>query len=195
MIISDKKGVFYMTLGEKIQQLRKSKGFSQEELAACITISRQAISKWEMGESKPDIDNIIQISKLFGVSTDYLLIDDYDSNSNNKITQGSIEPEQKKPLNSTIRFIGGLCCTILPVIAIFIVWLLSKIYPAPIAYYNEVTKLWKVGLDNFVWVHGLESFMSGCYSIFIIGMILLLYKYIKELFIIIKTKFKPTKFL
>ena len=63
-------------LGEKIQQLRKEKGLSQEQLAAQLTISRQAISKWELGESMPDTDNIIQLSKLFSVSTDYLLNDE-----------------------------------------------------------------------------------------------------------------------
>jgi len=63
-------------LGKKIQQLRKDNGMSQEELALKLTISRQAISKWELGESMPDTDNVVQLSKLFGVSTDYLLIDD-----------------------------------------------------------------------------------------------------------------------
>ena len=59
-------------LGEKIHQLRKAKGLSQEQLASQLTISRQAISKWELGEAMPDTDNILQLSKLFGVSTDYL---------------------------------------------------------------------------------------------------------------------------
>jgi len=63
-------------LGKKIQQLRKDKGLSQEELASALTISRQAISKWELGESMPDTENVVQLSKLFGVTTDYLLIDD-----------------------------------------------------------------------------------------------------------------------
>jgi len=63
-------------LGKKIQQLRKDNGMSQEELASKLTISRQAISKWELGESMPDTENVVQLSKLFGVSTDYLLIDD-----------------------------------------------------------------------------------------------------------------------
>ncbi|MFD0715221.1 helix-turn-helix domain-containing protein [Paenibacillus sp. GCM10027626] len=62
-----------MTLGEKIKQLRKQKGMSQEQLAAHMTVSRQAVSKWELGESMPDTDNIVQLSKLFEVSTDYLL--------------------------------------------------------------------------------------------------------------------------
>jgi len=68
-----------MTLGEKIQHLRKTKGLSQEQLAAQITVSRQAISKWELGESVPDTDNIVQLSKIFEVSTDYLLTDEFES--------------------------------------------------------------------------------------------------------------------
>jgi len=65
-------------LGEKIQRLRKEKGMSQEQLAAQLTISRQSISKWELGESMPDTENIMQLSKLFDVSTDYLLNDEID---------------------------------------------------------------------------------------------------------------------
>ena len=64
-------------LGKKIQQLRKDNGMSQEELASKLTISRQAISKWELGESMPDTENIVQLSKLFGVSTGFLLNDDF----------------------------------------------------------------------------------------------------------------------
>jgi len=62
-----------MIFGEKLQQLRKKSGMSQEQLAAQITVSRQAVSKWELGESMPDTDNVLQISELFGVSVDYLL--------------------------------------------------------------------------------------------------------------------------
>lgn len=68
-----------MTFGEKLQQLRKSKGMSQEELAAQITVSRQAVSKWELNDSLPDIENVLQISTVFGVSTDYLLKDENDA--------------------------------------------------------------------------------------------------------------------
>ena len=68
-----------MTLGEKLQKLRKSKGMSQEELASKITVSRQAISKWELNTAIPDTENIIQLSKLFEVSADYLLNDNFNS--------------------------------------------------------------------------------------------------------------------
>lgn len=68
-----------MTLGEKIQQLRKTKNLSQEQLAEKLNVSRQAVSKWEIGESLPDINRTIQLSKIFQVSTDYLLHDEIHS--------------------------------------------------------------------------------------------------------------------
>jgi len=70
-----------MMLSEKIHWLRKQRGLSQEELASQLTVSRQAISKWELGESIPDTENVVQLSKIFGVSTDYLLNDEYDSDN------------------------------------------------------------------------------------------------------------------
>lgn len=65
-----------MTLGEKIQICRKTKGVSQEEMASAIGVSRQALSKWECNTSIPDIDNIIALSNYFNVTTDYLLKDE-----------------------------------------------------------------------------------------------------------------------
>lgn len=62
-----------MTLAEKIALLRRQKGWSQEELAEKMDISRQSVSKWESGQSIPDLDKIIKISNIFAVSTDYLL--------------------------------------------------------------------------------------------------------------------------
>lgn len=62
-----------MTLGEKLQLLRKSRGLSQEQLAAELDVSRQAISKWECGDSTPDLDKLRAICTYFGVTTDYLI--------------------------------------------------------------------------------------------------------------------------
>ena len=62
-----------MTLGEKIQSLRKQHGLSQEQLADTLNVSRQAVSKWETDESQPDIDRLVEISGMFNVSTDYLI--------------------------------------------------------------------------------------------------------------------------
>lgn len=61
------------TLGERLQALRKSRGLSQEQLAEQAGVSRQAVSKWELGESQPDLDKVLALSEFFGVSTDYLL--------------------------------------------------------------------------------------------------------------------------
>ena len=65
-----------MSLSEKIMNLRKKSGWSQEELAERLGISRQSVSKWETGDSIPDIDKIIRMSELWNVSTDYLLKED-----------------------------------------------------------------------------------------------------------------------
>ena len=65
-----------MMLGERIYQLRKKSGMSQEKLAEKLNVSRQAVSKWELDESKPDTENIVKLSKVFGVSTNYLLLDE-----------------------------------------------------------------------------------------------------------------------
>ncbi len=65
-----------MILADKILALRKSFGWSQEELAEKMNVSRQSISKWESAAAIPDINRILELSKLFGVTTDYLLKDD-----------------------------------------------------------------------------------------------------------------------
>ncbi len=68
-----------MKLQDKIFQLRKQAGMSQEEAANQLNISRQALSRWENGSAQPAANNIAELSKLFGVTTDYLLNEDYQS--------------------------------------------------------------------------------------------------------------------
>ncbi|MBE6672693.1 MAG: helix-turn-helix domain-containing protein [Ruminococcaceae bacterium] len=67
-----------MKLSEKLIALRKEKGWSQEDFAEKLDVSRQAISRWENGSALPDAQNLLGISKLFHVSADYLLNDDYE---------------------------------------------------------------------------------------------------------------------
>lgn len=62
-----------MNLAQRIQHLRKQQGISQEELADALGVSRQAVSKWESGQSIPDVDRVIQLSDYFHVTTDHLL--------------------------------------------------------------------------------------------------------------------------
>lgn len=68
-----------MILADKIIRLRKKNGWSQEELAEKMQVSRQAVSKWEGAQSVPDLEKVLRLSSLFGVTTDYLLKDEMES--------------------------------------------------------------------------------------------------------------------
>ena len=68
-----------MILADKIITLRKKNGWSQEEFAEKVGVSRQAISKWESAQSVPDLDKILRMSELFGVTTDFLLKDEFET--------------------------------------------------------------------------------------------------------------------
>ncbi len=64
-----------MIFADKLIQLRKREGWSQEDLAAKLNVSRQSVSKWEGATSVPDLDKIMKLSEIFSVTTDYLLKD------------------------------------------------------------------------------------------------------------------------
>ncbi|MBQ8555410.1 MAG: helix-turn-helix transcriptional regulator [Clostridia bacterium] len=65
-----------MTFGEKLQHLRKARGWTQEELAQRVGVSRQSMSKWEGDAALPDTANVVVLADLFGVTMDYLLRED-----------------------------------------------------------------------------------------------------------------------
>lgn len=77
-----------MTLGAKLQNLRKQTGMSQETLAGQLGVSRQAVFRWELDISLPETENIIKLAKIFNVSFDYLL--------NEEITEFYWEKTKKK---------------------------------------------------------------------------------------------------
>ena len=62
-----------MNLSTKIYEVRKAKGMSQEKLAELVGVSRQSISKWESGETIPELERLVELSRIFEVTTDYLL--------------------------------------------------------------------------------------------------------------------------
>lgn len=80
-----------MALSEKIIKLRKKNGWSQEELAGKLDVSRQSVSKWESAASMPDLDKIIKLSEIFGVSTDYLIKESADDGINQSVPGGTVE--------------------------------------------------------------------------------------------------------
>lgn len=79
-----------MILADKIAELRKKNGWSQEELAGQLGVSRQSVSKWESASSIPDLDKILKMSEIFGVSTDYLL---KDSNEPEEVSLSQAAPD------------------------------------------------------------------------------------------------------
>ena len=64
-----------MEFNNKLYELRKQRGFSQEELASRLNVSRQTVSKWEVGDSTPEMEKLVAISDLFGISLDELVMD------------------------------------------------------------------------------------------------------------------------
>jgi len=84
-----------MILADKIIALRKKAGWSQEELAHQLQVSRQAVSKWEGGTSVPDLDKVVKLSQLFGVSTDYLLQDSIEEMPAGMATPGMDEAYER----------------------------------------------------------------------------------------------------
>lgn len=88
-----------MGIGEKITLCRKKAGLSQEELAERLAISRQAVSRWETGAASPDTERVVALSRLFGVSTDYLLFDELEepeSPAKNQAAKAE-KPSEKEP--------------------------------------------------------------------------------------------------
>ena len=66
--------VMNMSISERLHELRKQAGYSQEQVAEMLEISRQAVSKWESGQGKPEIDNIVKLTEIYNVSADYILL-------------------------------------------------------------------------------------------------------------------------
>ena len=80
-----------MILADKIIDLRKKAGWSQEELAEKLAVTRQSVSKWEGAQSIPDMDKVVQMSRLFGVTTDYLLKDEIE------IAEPTVTEDDRRP--------------------------------------------------------------------------------------------------
>ena len=102
-----------MKLPEKIIKHRKANGWSQEDFAEKMNVSRQAISRWENGTAWPDAQNILQISKLFHVTTDYLLNDDYESDYDIPAVKSAAEETEALFLKKKhLHLIAAICFTI-----------------------------------------------------------------------------------
>lgn len=116
---STSQGGIIMKIGDKIMSLRKERGYSQEELASLIGVSRQSVSKWELNDSVPDLDKIVRISELFDISTDELIRDNIKITAEqNGLTMNDSEvqncltvTEENAPLNA----LAVVACILSPI--------------------------------------------------------------------------------
>lgn len=130
-----------MILADKIIRLRKKNGWSQEELADKMNVSRQAVSKWEAAQTTPDLEKILQLGNLFGVTTDYLLKDELvdeefvegvDETPIRKISLAEANDYLEQRKNASVQIaIATLLCIISPIL-IFLLLAFSECTSIPI---------------------------------------------------------------
>lgn len=105
-------------LGARLQALRRQANLSQQELAERLHVSRQSISKWELGTAKPDLDNMIRLSELFGVSLDELVLGK--TQNKQEIPQHSAQPVEnakaKRRKRMRLCLLAGVLCLVLAVV-------------------------------------------------------------------------------
>lgn len=171
ILITSKEGGAPMTFGEKLQVLRKKQGWTQEELAAKIAVSRQALSKWELGAAIPDTENVLQISKLFGVSTDYLLNDEYDSDNDIPAVQTKSEALTKRYSGMMYAIIGSIVSAI-SAAAVLIMAILASTSSAtisnPSAEADGLATV-KTGLPAFLELNNIGWLFALCVILFFVG--------------------------
>lgn len=92
-----------MILADRIVELRKKKGWSQEELAEAAGVTRQSVSKWESAQSVPDLDKILKLAEIFGVTTDYLLKDEKTSEGRQEKNREEKKTEEKAEGNADLQ--------------------------------------------------------------------------------------------
>ena len=118
-----------MILGEKIMELRKKNGWSQEELAGKLKVSRQSVSKWESAMSVPELDKVLQLSEIFEVSTDYLLKDDKEEDyvpgnpeaaAMRKVTMEEAQEFIRVRKEASLRIPAGVAACILSPVPLFL---------------------------------------------------------------------------
>ncbi|MCI7131507.1 MAG: helix-turn-helix domain-containing protein [Lachnospiraceae bacterium] len=96
------------TLGSRIAQLRQKNGMSQTDLAKRLNISRAGVQSWECGENYPSTDNLISLSKIFHVSTDYLL----NINATKTISLDHYSKDEQNIIFRLLQYFDGTACTL-----------------------------------------------------------------------------------
>ncbi len=147
-----------MELSEKLYTLRKNSGLSQEQLAEQIDVSRQAISKWESGQTTPEIGKLLLLSDYFGVSLDSLL-KDYDKKEEGEL----INENQPFSKSKSSFWILGIILCLLGAMS-FIIWVIAfMVHP-------EASK--QMNASSMITLNGSGIFLFLCITSILIGSVL-----------------------
>ena len=162
-------------IGTKISFCRKKAGLSQEALATRLNISRQAVSRWETGEAVPDTEKIVQLSRLFQVSTDYLLLDEIKEPLTGQNPAG-IQTGPAKEKRQHLRIYFGKCLLVIGLIALAVTLIGAGVYADSL---NEWYTAWgRYGTALFkTWII-VPFLLSACISAG--GVIILWAEYFRE---------------
>lgn len=165
-----------MNIADRIQNLRKKKAISQEQLADVVGVSRQAVSKWESGQSIPDLEKVIVMSDYFGVTTDYILkgIEPIEQN----------EPKAGFKVSNKVKGIVAIVFMSFGLITNFVIYIVSRFVEVPIPYSyiqnghrvfewnsNQVAHSYRYFVEHY----DLEFLMIISWIAVIVGIILLLF--------------------
>ena len=184
-----------MKLPDKLVKLRKLNGWSQEDLAEKLNVSRQAISRWESETAQPDASNVLNLSKLFGVTADYLLNDEYESDFDVPVVIRT-----KSDAKDNIKKVIALCVGFFGLMGNFVVYLLSRFIEVMVPHitYENGQKMyhWRSNLTGhsykyFIQEYDLEFLTVLFWILFIFGLVTAFVP--KEKFKILLNKLKNVK--
>lgn len=150
-----------MKFEEKMVQLRKRQGLSQEALADRIGVSRQAVSRWELGATMPDAPNLVKLADLFGVTTDYLLREDqteahYISTPPERVPENPLPEKGKTPG----RFLFSGCCYLFAAFCFFIA---AAIRADNFSFLYIAAGALQLGAGcGMLWKYRMENFIRNC---------------------------------
>lgn len=129
-----------MIFADKLIQLRKKSGWSQEELAQKMNVTRQSVSKWEMAQSIPDIEKIIRLSNLFNVSTDYLLKDEIEETELLNVADDDIPSIRRVSMKEANDFLSVKAMTSKPIALAISLCIISPITLLILSVMSNITK-------------------------------------------------------
>lgn len=167
-----------MTFGEKLQKLRRQAGMSQEELAERLSVSRQAVSRWELEGTLPDAGKIVSLSRIFSVTTDYLLKDELEFS---EPAETPPEPAPSAPQKQSVGkglFIASCITGGLGALGFLVIAVLSSMIQSMVPYsYEEGGMTWYstrpgYSFQGFIETYRLEAILWICGGLLIIGLLL-----------------------